>query len=208
MIAGLVLLAALSACSGAAEPRIIASYPQRQPAALPTPYAPPPGRYTVVYNAYLEMEVADVDAAAGRAVQLAYELGGYLTGSQTARYDGGQSATLSLAVPSSRYEDLHRALLGLGSLASETVSGDLTGPSYIYPEPFSQITVHLRSPQLRRLPSIVTGWRPLATLRNAMRVSASIFGFLADILIWVLVVAGPFVLLAWAAWRIFKRRRV
>jgi hypothetical protein len=43
------------------------------------------------------------------------------------------------------------------------------------------------------LPPIDTsGWRPLNTAENAFQVFLTIFGFLADIVIWILIVGGPF----------------
>ena len=45
-------------------------------------------------------------------------------------------------------------------------------------------------------------WRPAVgnperTFASALQVFTTIFGFLVDILIWLLVVVGPFVLLVW-----------
>ncbi|MBN2550223.1 MAG: hypothetical protein JXB15_13755 [Anaerolineales bacterium] len=60
-------------------------------------------------------------------------------------------------------------------------------------------------PDFPDLPGI--GWNPGRTLRSALGVFLSIFGFLADIIIWLLVVVGPFVLLGWGGMKLARRLR-
>ncbi len=196
----------LAACSGS-TPRMIASYPSNssQPPAYrpPVPIAPA----QIVYNADIDLAVGDVEAASSQAESLAWRYGGYLDSSETWYQDGKRYATLVLAVPVSNYDGLHSALLGLGTLKSERVTGDLVDyGSGGYPN-YSHISLHLQ-PDGVSLPSLpATGWDPLGTLKSAFAVFVTIFGFLVDILIWILVVAGPFVLIGWIAIALYRRSK-
>lgn len=193
----------LAGCSAIAAPEMIASFPQS------TPIAVYPEHTTVVYSAYIELIVSSVDRAAERSAQLVYDYGGYLVSSQSWYVDGRKVSTLVLGVPTSSFERLRRALLGMGDLVSEQVTGELTTARY--PEPqYSYITLHLRPSGGISLPPIdPPGWDPGRTFQRAFTVFISIFGFLADILIWVAVVAGPFIvvgLLLWLGIRWMRRK--
>jgi hypothetical protein len=188
----------LSACAGADNPRLLATFPRA------TPIAIYPGQTQIIYNAYIEINVSNVDLATERAAQKAYDYGGYMESSQSWYVEGRKHTTLALIVPAANFDLLHDALLRLGNLVSETVSGERAAPRY--PEPqYSHITLQL-SPAGFAWPQVnVPGWRPLQTLQKAFNVFLSIFGFLADILIWVIVVGGPFALLGWLVWRLLRR---
>src|SRR5687768_9203105 len=91
----LLLMWALSACAGSATPQLIAAHPVN---AIAT-YVPPARGSVVVYDAYLDLRVADVGAAAAKAEDLAYAYGGYVAVGQS-WYGGDQpQVTLTLAVP-------------------------------------------------------------------------------------------------------------
>jgi hypothetical protein len=112
-------------------------------------------------------------------------------------------------VPVIHFDKVHRALLGLGNLVSERVTGDLKPPGYGEYEwgTFSHITLHLH-PKRRIFPSFsLPDWRPVNTFTKALRVAGAILGFILDILIWVGVVAGPFILAGWALMVIYRRRK-
>lgn len=196
----------LAGCSAGGAPRRIASFPSGAP--QPPAEAPayqPPG--PLVYNASLVMRVWDPQAAAGRAGELAYEYGGYLVGSHSWTQAGEESVSVTLAVPPYSFDALRDELLHLGKLESESVWGERTGyapgglPSY------SQISVEFRSRTVAWRGIHIGSWDPGRTLARALQVSVAIFGFLADILIWIVVVLGPFVLLAWAGWALVSRLR-
>jgi hypothetical protein len=194
----LLLALALTACGGNATPQLIGSYPRTSDSGASTTSAGAPTNTLVVYNAYLELEVANTDSAADRAEQVAYDYGGYLVSSQSWYQDDQKYATLTLAVPAARFNSAREALLRLGTLKSESVSGDLvsTGDGSNGWNTYSHITVQLRpAPPAISLPSIAPGWNPAETFRNAFSVFASIFTFLVDVVIWTAVVAGPFVLM-------------
>lgn len=202
----LLLLVVLPAC-GSRTPQLIGSYPK---AASPT-YPPPPANLLLVYNAYWELEVSNVDSAAQRAAQIAYDRGGYLASSQ-AWYQGDEKyATLTLAVPAAQFDSARQALLGLGTLKSESVSGSLVnaGSGANGWNTFSNITLQLRqAPPAFRLPSFPTfGWSPARTFAQAFGVFASMFAFLVDILIWAAVVIGPFVLMGLGLRALLRRVR-
>jgi hypothetical protein len=160
----------------------------------------------IVYRAYMELLVRDVDGAAERAARLAYDFGGYLEGSQSWYVDGRKATTVTLAVPTRNFQGLRQALLGLGTLMSENITGEPEDRRYGEPwDEFSHITLQLRPGGLNLPVFDPPGWDPMRTLQQALNVSLSILGFLADILIWVVVVAGPFMLLGWLGWKLARR---
>jgi hypothetical protein len=78
----------------------------------------------------------------------------------------------------------------------------------VYPR-YSQITLQLRPAALFHLPSPTAPpfLHPVQTFRRAFVVFLSIFGFLLDILIWIVVVAGPFLLIALGMGAVIRKRR-
>jgi len=192
------MLLALAACSKSGTPLQIATFPSGGEGEA---YAPHPGGY--VYSAQMEIEVFDPAEAASRAGKLADENGGYMVSSHTNRWDRQEQVTVVLAVPAYNFDSLHAALLRLGRLHSERISGGWDGISWT---DFSEITVTF-SPSGLSWPNLVGRWNPGRTLQRAFDVFLMIFGFLADLLIWAVVVVGPFVLIAWAVRRIWRWRR-
>lgn len=195
LVAGL-----LTACSPGSSPQLIGSYPRS---------GAPPADVRVVYTARLTLEVSDVDAAAARAAEYAAAYGGYLAESHAWRQDGRKYASVTLAVPAPNFEALRQALLGLGSLLSETVSGQpkpIGGDDW---RTYTHITLDLQpAASLIALPPLpAPGWDPGRTLARALGVAYAIFGFVVDLLIWVLVVGGPFMFLAWLALWAWRRAR-
>jgi hypothetical protein len=199
----------LAACSGSATPQLIGSYPKGGESSAT--YPPPPANLLVVYNAYLELEVSNVDSAADRAIQTAYDHSGYLVSSQSWYQGSRKYATLTLAVPVAQFESTKKALLRLGTLITENASGELvnTGSGATDWNTFSNITVQLRStPAALELPSLPSiGWSPMRTFEQAFGVFASIFTFLVDIVIWVAVIVGPFVLMGLGARALMRQWR-
>jgi hypothetical protein len=187
------------------DPQLIASYPNVDQVER---YAGPPQGLVVVYNAHLEIEVLNVNRAADKAIAMAGKYGGFLNSSQSWYQDGELNTRLILAVPVIYFEDLHLALLGLGDLVSERVDGDLRPPGYGKSEwqAFSQITLHLHPKAGLFSSGRLPDWHLLNTFRSAVQVAGAIFGFLLDILIWIVVVAGPFVLGGWIVVALLRRR--
>jgi hypothetical protein len=186
-----MLVLSLAACSGASQPQLIASYPSQA-----EPQGQPVTHEQFVYDAFMEMEVWNPEAAAEHAEERVYDCGGYLVSSQSWTQDGQQHIQLVLAVPAPNYEALHQAVLDLGVLQSEHDSGQWVSSRYGSDwSVYSEITVTFH-PKFSDTPVIVsTGWNPVSTLENAWRVFVTIFSFLVDILIWVTVLVGPFILM-------------
>lgn len=191
----------LAACSPGSSPQLIGSYPRS---------GMPPADVRVVYNTYLTLTVRDVDAAAAQAADYAAAYGGYLAGSRAWYESSRKYMSVTLAVPAPNFEGLRQAVLGLGTLESENLSGQprpIGGDDW---QTFTNITVDLRPAAGVPLPPPLPapGWDPGRTLARALGTSYALLGFVVDILIWVLVVGGPFALLAWLvrwAWRRARR---
>jgi len=202
IVTSLFLVLLLGACSavGTPGPRQIAV----QPAS--TNLIPPSRPYgQFVYNASLVIEVGDPSDAAIEAETIALRAGGYLARSASSwQQDGVEWTSMVLAVPASTYPKVYAELVDLGDLVSAVTSGEWKPGGFGY-ETYSEIAVTLQ-PGGWRWPEITIGsWNPGRTFSQAFGVFVSIFGFLADLLIWVLVVAGPFVLIALAVRLLWRR---
>lgn len=207
----MVLAIWVTACGG--SPRMIG---QAERAAegprLLTEGQQPPANTLVVYNAYLEMEVRRADEAVAEVERIALNQGGYLVRAQNWTEAGQQHATVTVAVPVARYEEARRRLLGIGTLLSESVTGDLLPISGTDPEwtTYSHLTLQLHPSATTvawTAPTLPSPWRPLQTFREASGVFSAIFLFLLDILIWLVVVIGPFLLMALGVRALWQRQR-
>jgi hypothetical protein len=193
----------LAACSPGAAPQLISSYPLY---GTPGPGAPP-GR---VYNTSLYIEVSDVDDAARQATRLAVGVGGYLVSAQSWSQDERPHTALVLAVPPSNFDGLRQSLIGLGRLLGEQLTSQPAPYPSEWPQPTSTISVTFAArparPDWPALPSL--GWSPARTFNQAFGVFAAIFTFLLNVLIWISVVVGPFVLMGLGLrWLVRRMRR-
>ncbi len=195
---------ALLGCSSLARRNSVAVYPPATPALRPLPPVSNANR------AYMELVVPDTDAAAQEAVRLAARYDGYLTSFNTWETQGRRLAALEIAVPSRSYPALRASLLGLGRLVSESTAWlDGGPPPWSQPADMALISLQL-SQDLPRLTPLDPGaprWDPGRTLRRAWGVFVAIFGFIADGVIWVVVVAGPFLLVGGLAVWLVRRNR-
>ena len=185
----ILLNLSLAACSGA--PKQIATYPQEKPVARP---GTPPAAATSMMPTSSWRSGAPSQRPRGTAIDLTQDYGGYLANSQSWWVDGEQQVSLSLSVPAVNFDKLYSALQRLGTVTSEHVYGRWDGSGDGW-RTTSQITLLLRdsSPGWPRLS--LGDWHLLDTLQQAWHVSTSLFGFLLDMLIWALVVVGPFILI-------------
>lgn len=199
----LVLLALLISSCAPGAPRLIATSPQDSvPAPRPTP--------TVLnHSTRLSLEVEDVPSAAGQAIDLAQRYGGWVI-DRSCRGEGAyQVINLILAVPVSNSERLRRALSGLGRVNDQNAWNDYAGcatcsdVSYIYLELSPRPPTWVEVPPVTREES----WSPAWTFRRAWQVTAGIFTFLLDGLIWIVVVGGPFVLIGLGILALIRRAR-
>jgi len=192
----------LAACSPGATPQLIGSYPRY---GTPGPSLPP----ARVYDTRLDIEVPDVGYAVQQAAQLAEQAGGYLVASQSWYQDQRLFTALTLAAPASQFDSLRHSLIALGRLTDEQLTGR-PAPYPIYPSPQSTIAVTFASyqPVLDLPPVPDPGWGLARTFSQAFGVSAAIFTFLINVLIWISVVAGPFVLIGLGLrWLVRRIRR-
>ena len=191
----------LEACSASSTPQRIAAYPRS-----PNMLLPAPGSQEIVYNAFLVLEVVNPEWAAGQASSLAYQHGGCQVSSQSWERDGIRYAIQVLCVPSYRFSEFRNELVRLGRVIDEHSSGALVDPFSESGQVYSQVTVQFQTSPQYIIEPFIPGWNPALTLKKAFSVFLNVFGFLADISIWLLVVIGPFALLSWAAWRIARRK--
>ncbi len=201
-----LLLILLTACSPTAEePQRIAAYPAEKQIAV-HPLSPDK---VIVNTATIDLAVSNVDKTVDKVHNLVFEYGGYVTRSQAWLQNNDKFTTMTIAVPQIYFEAVHRNILALGDLKSEYITGDIQPESL--PEqspPYAYITINLH-PKASVFPALtLPDWRPLQTLAKAWNVLAGILGFLLDILIWVGVVGGPFILLGAGLRRWLRRRSV
>jgi hypothetical protein len=105
----------LCSCSAATNNVGVASFPSLTPIAKYPPNL-------ILSHTYLEIVVMDVERSAERATQLTTIYNGYLI-SANSRYSLGQKiVTLSLAVPTDNFENLHSDLKSLGQVINESLS--------------------------------------------------------------------------------------
>ena len=212
----LTFAALLAACApnASATPALIGAYRAGDAPPVAT-YVPPAPGAELVYNATVDLLVSDVVTAADAATRLATGYGGYLSDSQR-WYDNRElHVALTLVVPSDSFNAVHTGLLRLGTLNSDSVSGDLV-PAEPYPWGHDSTFYVFLSPAAPavayRAPVVVPStwpsadaWRPDRTFAAAAHVFGLIFTFLVDAAIWLLVVIGPFVLIALGLRRLFRR---
>lgn len=192
-----ICVVCLAACSG--SPRQIASYAQEKTVATANH---PSSSY--IYDAYLEMEVRQPESSAERATELAQDYGGHLDSSQAWWVDGEQQISLELSVPAFNFDRLYAALQRLGTVNREHVYGRWDGDGDGW-RIYSQITLELQQ-RPSAWPRISLGdWHPLDTLQEAWHVTTVLLGFLLDVLIWALVVTGPFILLGLGVRKLYKK---
>lgn len=202
-----LLACGLAACTGE-QPRLIGAYPsQAEPKPLvELPRSAPLAGAQFVYETWITLDVSQVTSTAERAVDLAARRGGYLESSHTWLQDGRTYMTLVLATPAAGFEDLREDLLSLGSLQNEQVTGEWISTHNSWAS-YSHITLTLQPRVLAWPDWPELGWNPGRTFGQALEVFWSIFGFLVDILIWTVVVLGPFVLIALGLRALWRRVR-
>ena len=185
-----LMVAGLAACGPGTTPQLIGSYPLYP---TPGPYLPP-GR---VYNTSLDIEVADVDGAARQATQFATQAGGYLIEAQSWYQAERRHTRLNLSVPPGQFDYVRGSLIGLGRVVDEQLTSQ-PAPYQIYPPP-PESTIAVTFVAARAWPTLPEppnlGWSPARTFAQAFDLLAGIITVLVDVLIWICVVIGPFVLL-------------
>jgi len=185
----------LSACDGARhnEPILISS------ASLPAPdVRQPSAPWTMEKSISLDITVPDLAAAVASATEISADLDGFVT-----YYAGSKdAASLTLLVPAYRESEALRRARRLGAVNSETLLHSSTtvgsGPRY------TNITLRLWE-SLVHTPPVSRYWNPGDTASRAFAVFMSIFRVIADTVIWIVVVIGPFAVAGTLAYLLIRR---
>ena len=183
----------VAACDGASRPQVIATYPRQGGAAAGS----------IVRSAEVELAVYDAGAAAERVSRLVVTHGGYVVDSQSWTWQGREQARVTVSVPAREFDSFYRALVTFGSVVSERVTEVVGGN----PQRFTEVSVTLRSSRRPIAPADARGWQPADTFRAAFAVFTRLFQALVDGVIWVAVVAGPFLLMALGLASLVRRLR-
>ncbi len=188
-----------AACSGSATPQLIAAYPAAQ---QPPDYSVPALAYPPTLApcaAYTSLEVYASDDAAARAERLASSFGAYVTSDQSWTSDGRKYSQLTILVPAPGFHALREKLFDLGYLLDDSRMGEADAYSGAY----CRISLTLVE---RTTLQPHTGWSPVRTLKDALRLSFTILRYLVDAAIWIAVVLGPLVLMALGIRALLVRR--
>jgi hypothetical protein len=200
----IILILLLAGCApGSAT--MIASYPHPSDVAN----APRPQATALNNSSRLSLEVDDVSYATSQAIDLAQSYGGWVVDRYCRGEGAGQVANLILAVPASGAERLRQTLTGLGQVFDQTSWSDDAGCSTCSEISYVYLELTPYPPARVDVPPILhdQNWSPAWTFRQAWQVTASIFSFLLDGLIWIAVVAGPFVLIGLSILYLVRRAR-
>lgn len=195
----------LAACSGGtrSEPEMIASFPSSN-VNNPQPVNPPPPEQ-FVFDAFLELNVSNIRDASGQAIDLVYQYGGTLVSIISWKTGNIAHTKLVLAIPMTYFDKTFNALSELGTVVNQQMNGGwVSSGSGEYWNATSEITLELNERASIRSWQIGS-WSPLRTLSHAWDVFVTIFGFLADVIIWLVVVLGPFLAIGYILYRVLKR---
>ena len=197
----LILLALLLAGCAPGSATMIASYPQNS--------RPRPAPTALNDSTRLSLQVNDVPSAADQAIDLTQRYSGWVIDRSCRGAGMDQIIELVLAVPPANHERLRRALLGLGQVVDQAIWDGAGGcstcadTSYIYLELNPSAQAWEAVPPA---PGDGSG-NPAETFYRAWQVTAAIFTFLLNILIWIVVVGGPFVLIGLGILALVRRAR-
>lgn len=201
-----ILVVLLAGCGGAGEPRRIGSYPST--ASGTSDYYQHPEAAVIVYHSHMNLEVNSISKTSDRIIDLSHDYGGYIIRSQVWYENSTDNATIVIGVPVFNYDAIRQEILQLGKLKDETVTGEIHPsdyPTWDYLT-MSTITVHL-SHHDYFVGDIPNKWHPVDTFLQALGVAGSIFRFVFDLVIWVVVIVGPFVLMGWGIRTLLARYR-
>jgi hypothetical protein len=171
------------------------------------------GERKVVTNAGLKLVVDDSGRSLAQAVMLAEELGGYVAETRLWSDDSLQYASAVIRVPASQSRQI---LEQLKQRAMRVIDETVTGEDVT--EEYADLETRLRSLEatagrvrgfLDAAESVPQGlaWQPMVTLQRSFGFLGKPFSFVGDVLIWGLVVGGPFGLITAGTCRLVKRLR-
>ncbi|MBA3533626.1 MAG: hypothetical protein H0T73_17050 [Ardenticatenales bacterium] len=191
----------MTGCGGTGEPSLIAAQPQEGGA--------PSHELEVIQSIWIELEVKDLNAAIGRGNDFAVLHGGFQQDASLSTEGQVTRAVLIYSIPTKEVELARRAFLGLGRVLDESIANQVVPVGSGGGQSFSTITVVLHSPAsptltLPTLPSTST-LRPARTFQNAFGVFSTLALALLDIVIWLVVVVGPFALVGYGIHALLRR---
>jgi hypothetical protein len=207
LIVLLLLASILAGCGASKDANMISSYPVQSSGN--TELDSLPYNAIIVYHSQIDLQVSSIPSTVDDIMELAGKYGGYTTYAYIWYLDTEEHATVIVSVPTFNYDPLYDRITRLGNLKDETIIGELSSVSNRDGSKLemSTITVHLTEKAfLTSRPS--KGWRPLNTLANAFEVTETIFRFLFDVFIWIVVIVGPFVLIGWGIKQAARRWQI
>lgn len=204
----LLLLAVVVASCGTSEDAVlIGSYPALHSGEMEFDHLP--NNSIIIYHSQIDLQVQSIPSSVDDIIELAGKYGGYTTYAYIWYQDTDEHATVIVSVPTFNFDSLYDRITRLGKLLDETIIGELSSSSNRDNSKLemSTITVHLTKKSTFTSPS-VGEWRPLSTFADAFEVASAIFRFLFDVIIWIAVIAGPFVLIWWLFRQAAKRWKI
>ena len=194
----------LTACSSRNSPLLIAGAPANELiAAYPLTNLP---IQSPVYQGRLELEVRDIQRAVDSILEIAEDNGGFMISIHQWTEDNYPVAQIVISIPAAHFEAAWSQLTRVGRSMGYHVSPD---PNPV-PGSFSassEITITLYQKSWLSLFAGLRNTHLADTLRHAWEILSSLLIFLFDVIVWLLVVVGPFGLLGWGIIKIIRRRK-
>ncbi len=187
----------LSACASA--PKMIASFPsQDDPGEGVDPQ--------LTYSATMTLEVWNQKTASKQSSSLVRYWGGYVKDVRLETLHGDSHTILKIVVPNQHFYDLRQDLLDLGTLVDERIFGD-SSPSRANGDrdQYSYLTLTLIPGREVEISHVDPVWNPWRLFQKAWSLYIKIAHFMIKASLWVLVIAAPFLLVGYLAYRLGKR---
>ena len=198
-----VFMLLLCGCSASGrDAKLVAAFPQGERYPNAAAMCAQTGYPGDACHAYMVISTLEPLRVAGRAEDLVESYRGYRVDGQPYSCSTGKGYTLVLAVPGEHFEVVLKSLRRLGRVEYETTWRE--GPPG-YRDGWARVVLELRPSARAAWPRPENNWNPVTTFLSALRVAFLIFRVLVDVLIWVLVVAGPFAFV-WLGLRALQRR--
>lgn len=186
--AALMVLLLAVACDGTSMPQVIASHPRED--AEPQLSVPTEGRF--------ELTVRNAARAMDDVAHLAVEHDGIVMDEAEWRSSHGRNGSMTVIIPVANLGSFLRGLRTVGTVLTDqlVIDGDQ-----------SVTNTHLRIILHEPIVSEPQTWNPARTFGTALSVFLHLFQVVVDGLIWIVVVAGPFVLMGIGLFVVLRRAR-
>ncbi len=158
----------------------------------------------------LGLEVENIGLANEQVHQIVHRLGGRILVVESWFVGNRPYTRFEIAIPYEMWRTSLYEFTSLGTtvpMAPATDGQELPGNCPVYSNEICfTLLLQQRLPS-RIPPGLMIGWDPAATFDHAFHVTSTMFIFVANALIWLMVVGGPPILIAWAIWRLFRHFR-